>query len=140
LRLGAGPKGFENIKRQEFFKPLDWVKLLKKELTPPFVPLVKDAADTSFVSKEILVESVKETYEEAETALGDGDKVSLKFVKQIFARKICRAYMFCALSFSQPTISPLFGFLFSSNNGYVIVPRLRSCQGEFANFAYHPTE
>jgi len=72
-RLGAGSKGLEDIQRQEFFKPIDWVKLYKKETRPPFVPNVKGGADTSFVSKEFLVEAVKETYEAPEEVL-EGDK------------------------------------------------------------------
>jgi len=37
-RLGSGPDGVEEIKRHAFFKSIDWNRLLRKELNPPFKP------------------------------------------------------------------------------------------------------
>lgn len=37
-RLGCGPNGEDDIKGHPFFKPIDWVKLEKLEVVPPFVP------------------------------------------------------------------------------------------------------
>lgn len=39
-RLGAGPDGFEDIKRHEFFATIDWVNLARKRVRPPFIPAV----------------------------------------------------------------------------------------------------
>lgn len=73
-RLGAGREGVNEIKKAEFFSPIDWEKLYRKEITPPFVPKVKGANDTAFVSKEFLGEKVKETYEAPSEVLDGGDK------------------------------------------------------------------
>ncbi|TNN55139.1 Ribosomal protein S6 kinase alpha-2 [Liparis tanakae] len=45
-RLGAGPDGVEEIKRHRFFASLDWIKLYRKELRPPFKPTVGRPEDT----------------------------------------------------------------------------------------------
>lgn len=37
-RLGAGPDGAEKLKRCAFFKGIDWNALVRKDITPPFVP------------------------------------------------------------------------------------------------------
>ncbi|XP_060780611.1 ribosomal protein S6 kinase alpha-2 isoform X2 [Neoarius graeffei] len=45
-RLGAGPDGVEEIKRHHFFANIDWNKLYRKELKPPFKPAVGRPEDT----------------------------------------------------------------------------------------------
>ncbi|KAF7665004.1 hypothetical protein LDENG_00156670 [Lucifuga dentata] len=45
-RLGAGPDGVEEIKRHRFFASIDWSKLYRKELRPPFKPTVGRPEDT----------------------------------------------------------------------------------------------
>ncbi|XP_026176377.1 ribosomal protein S6 kinase alpha-2 [Mastacembelus armatus] len=45
-RLGAGPEGVEEIKRHRFFASVDWNKLYKKEVRPPFKPTVGRPEDT----------------------------------------------------------------------------------------------
>ncbi|CAF2984486.1 unnamed protein product [Rotaria sp. Silwood2] len=37
-RLGAGPDGFRNIQKHPFFVSIDWDKLYRKEIEPPFIP------------------------------------------------------------------------------------------------------
>lgn len=39
-RLGAGPNGFDEIKRHEFFATIDWENLQRKKVRPPFIPAV----------------------------------------------------------------------------------------------------
>uniref|UniRef100_A0A3Q3X6M1 Ribosomal protein S6 kinase n=1 Tax=Mola mola TaxID=94237 RepID=A0A3Q3X6M1_MOLML len=45
-RLGAGPDGVEEIKRHHFFASIDWKKLYRKEMRPPFKPTVGRPEDT----------------------------------------------------------------------------------------------
>ncbi|XP_046885897.1 ribosomal protein S6 kinase alpha-2 isoform X2 [Hypomesus transpacificus] len=45
-RLGAGPDGVEEIKRHDFFRPVDWNKLYRREIKPPFKPAVGRPEDT----------------------------------------------------------------------------------------------
>ncbi|XP_024151924.1 ribosomal protein S6 kinase alpha-2 isoform X1 [Oryzias melastigma] len=45
-RLGAGPDGIEEIKRHRFFASIDWKKLYRKEVRPPFKPSVGRPEDT----------------------------------------------------------------------------------------------
>ncbi|XP_072320964.1 ribosomal protein S6 kinase alpha-2 [Eucyclogobius newberryi] len=45
-RLGAGPDGVEEIKRHRFFASINWNKLYKKEMRPPFKPSVGRPEDT----------------------------------------------------------------------------------------------
>ena len=37
-RLGAGPDGFRNLQKHPFFESIDWDKLYKKQIEPPFIP------------------------------------------------------------------------------------------------------
>lgn len=54
-RLGAGPNGINDIKSHCFFSTIDWARLEKKEVRPPFIPAVsRDDAfyfDVEYTSK-----------------------------------------------------------------------------------------
>lgn len=51
-RLGSGPNGIGDIKAHEFFATIDFVKLYKKEVTPPFIPAVARSDHTFHFDKE----------------------------------------------------------------------------------------
>lgn len=40
-RLGGGISGAEELKRHRFLKHLDWAALERKQIPPPFLPIIK---------------------------------------------------------------------------------------------------
>ncbi|XP_014676984.1 PREDICTED: ribosomal protein S6 kinase alpha-1-like, partial [Priapulus caudatus] len=50
--LGAGPEGVEEIKKHHYFSTIDWEKLLKRALAPPFKPAVSRAEDAFYFDTE----------------------------------------------------------------------------------------
>jgi serine/threonine protein kinase len=51
-RLGSGPADAEDIKAHLFFSDINWEKLSKGQIPPPFVPIVKNSLDTSQFDNE----------------------------------------------------------------------------------------
>ncbi|KAJ6236669.1 non-specific serine/threonine protein kinase [Anaeramoeba flamelloides] len=70
-RLGS--KGFNEIKKHDFFKKIDWIKLEKKKIAPPFKPKVKkdpkdiSCFDPKLTNKRIEDQNYDEDEEEGET-------------------------------------------------------------------------
>ncbi len=46
--LGGGPDDAKEIMTQDFFKSIEWDKLYRKEITPPFRPMLTSDTDTSY--------------------------------------------------------------------------------------------
>ena len=51
-RLGASEKDAEDIKRQAFFKSINWDLLLSRRIKPPFKPCIKSKDDVSNFDEE----------------------------------------------------------------------------------------
>jgi RAC serine/threonine-protein kinase len=51
-RLGGGPEDWREIQVAEFFKPIDWDKLYRKEIEPPFKPQLRSETDTTYFDSE----------------------------------------------------------------------------------------
>ena len=43
------------LKKHEFFRDLDWDRLAHSEITPPFVPKIKDEKDLKYFDKVVIV-------------------------------------------------------------------------------------
>jgi len=59
-RLGA-TRGLDEIKEQPFFKTIDFDKLIKKEISPPFQPAVTKSDDTYYFDKEYTSRTPKDS-------------------------------------------------------------------------------
>lgn len=59
-RLGF-KNGLEEIKEQPFFKSIDFVKLFRKEISPPFKPAVTQMDDTCYFDKEFTNREAKDS-------------------------------------------------------------------------------
>ncbi|KAL3220224.1 hypothetical protein MRX96_030046 [Rhipicephalus microplus] len=55
-RLGTSEKDAEDVKKQAFFRNINWEHLLMKKLKPPFVPTVKSPEDVSNFDEEFTCE------------------------------------------------------------------------------------
>nr|XP_039270469.1 serine/threonine-protein kinase N2-like isoform X1 [Styela clava] len=51
-RLGASERDAEDVKKQPFFRKLDWTTLFQRKLKPPFVPTIRSATDVSNFDEE----------------------------------------------------------------------------------------
>uniref|UniRef100_A0A915NTB0 non-specific serine/threonine protein kinase n=1 Tax=Meloidogyne floridensis TaxID=298350 RepID=A0A915NTB0_9BILA len=60
-RLGGGPDDYREIQATAFFKPIDWEKLYRKEIEPPFKPQLSSESDTSYFDSEFTREAVQLT-------------------------------------------------------------------------------
>uniref|UniRef100_A0A914IAD9 non-specific serine/threonine protein kinase n=1 Tax=Globodera rostochiensis TaxID=31243 RepID=A0A914IAD9_GLORO len=60
-RLGGGPDDYREIQATEFFRPIDWDRLYRKEIEPPFKPQLNSESDTSYFDAEFTREAVQLT-------------------------------------------------------------------------------
>uniref|UniRef100_A0A8C3ANW9 protein kinase C n=1 Tax=Cyclopterus lumpus TaxID=8103 RepID=A0A8C3ANW9_CYCLU len=56
-RLGSGEKDAEDVKKQPFFRGIDWEDLLQRKLPPPFVPTIGGKEDVSNFDMEFTAEA-----------------------------------------------------------------------------------
>ncbi|XP_045714940.1 ribosomal protein S6 kinase alpha-1 isoform X1 [Phyllostomus hastatus] len=60
-RLGSGPDGAEEIKRHIFYSTIDWNKLYRREIKPPFKPAVAQPDDTFYFDTEFTSRTPKDS-------------------------------------------------------------------------------
>eukprot|EP00761_Pharyngomonas_kirbyi_P012459 gb/GECH01012486.1/.p1 GENE.gb/GECH01012486.1/~~gb/GECH01012486.1/.p1 ORF type:complete len:482 (+),score=103.06 gb/GECH01012486.1/:1-1446(+) len=62
-RLGC--QSFEDIKKHEFFRNIDWDALYNRKLTPPFVPQLTSEEDHSYFDEEFTQERARDSFAQA---------------------------------------------------------------------------
>ncbi|XP_056623296.1 ribosomal protein S6 kinase alpha-1 isoform X1 [Triplophysa dalaica] len=60
-RLASGPDGAEEIKRHSFYVTIDWNKLFRREIKPPFRPAVARPDDTFYFDSEFTSRTPKDS-------------------------------------------------------------------------------
>jgi len=55
-RLGSSERDAEDVKKQAFFRNINWEDLLARKIQPPFVPTVQSMEDVSNFDEEFTVE------------------------------------------------------------------------------------
>uniref|UniRef100_A0A8C5C000 Ribosomal protein S6 kinase n=1 Tax=Gadus morhua TaxID=8049 RepID=A0A8C5C000_GADMO len=60
-RLGAGPDGVEEIKRHHFYNTIDWNKLFRREIPPPFKPASGRPDDTFYFDPEFTAKTPRDS-------------------------------------------------------------------------------
>uniref|UniRef100_A0AC34Q0W4 Uncharacterized protein n=1 Tax=Panagrolaimus sp. JU765 TaxID=591449 RepID=A0AC34Q0W4_9BILA len=53
-RLGGGPDDWREIQVHDFFKPIDWEKIYRKEIEPPFKPILQSETDTTYFDSHVM--------------------------------------------------------------------------------------
>ncbi|XP_067863018.1 ribosomal protein S6 kinase alpha-2-like isoform X2 [Heptranchias perlo] len=111
-RLGAGADGVEETKRQPFFANIDWNKLYRRELKPPFRPAVARPDDTFYFDPEFTERTPKDS---------PGVPPSAS------AHKLFRGFSFVATGLEEEEIK-------TENSKLVIHPVLQQLHGNNMNF------
>lgn len=60
-RLASGSDGAEELKRHPFFSTIDWNKLFRREIKPPFKPVVAKPDDTAYFDSEFTSRTPKDS-------------------------------------------------------------------------------
>ena len=69
-RIGAGNKGFENLKKHKYFEGINWNDLENKKITPPFIPNIEGPFDLKYFDK-VFTDEVNITKEYDELNFND---------------------------------------------------------------------
>ncbi|XP_054832004.1 serine/threonine-protein kinase N1-like isoform X2 [Eublepharis macularius] len=56
-RLGSSERDAEDVKKQPFFRSIEWEALLARKIKPPFVPVIKGREDISNFDEEFTAEA-----------------------------------------------------------------------------------
>lgn len=79
-RLGAGPTDAAEIKSHPFFSDIDWEKLYRREITPPFIPVVGEGEDdTKYFDEEFTSERATDTIAEVTEAVVNAEEAFKDF-------------------------------------------------------------
>jgi len=70
MRMGSSEADALELKRHPWFKPIDWEKLMRREIEPPFKPRVQNPLDTSNFDEEFTSQAIDEDEEGQKVAKG----------------------------------------------------------------------
>ncbi|XP_059848059.1 serine/threonine-protein kinase N2 [Hypanus sabinus] len=77
-RLGSSERDAEEVKKQPFFREIDWEALLAKKVKPPFIPTIKDREDVSNFDEEFTAEEAKLTPPREPRILSEKEQIMFK--------------------------------------------------------------
>ncbi|XP_072420364.1 serine/threonine-protein kinase N2 [Chiloscyllium punctatum] len=77
-RLGSSERDAEEVKKQPFFREIDWQALLAKKVKPPFVPTIRDREDVSNFDEEFTAEEATLTPPREPRLLTDKEQIMFK--------------------------------------------------------------
>uniref|UniRef100_UPI00398F53D0 serine/threonine-protein kinase N2 n=1 Tax=Pristiophorus japonicus TaxID=55135 RepID=UPI00398F53D0 len=77
-RLGSSERDAEEVKKQPFFREINWEALLAKRMKPPFVPTIKDREDVSNFDEEFTAEEATLTPPREPRILTDKEQIMFK--------------------------------------------------------------
>ncbi|XP_041033002.1 serine/threonine-protein kinase N2 [Carcharodon carcharias] len=77
-RLGSSERDAEEVKKQPFFREIDWQALLAKKVKPPFVPTIKDREDVSNFDEEFTAEEATLTPPREPRILTEKEQIMFK--------------------------------------------------------------
>ncbi|XP_067829314.1 serine/threonine-protein kinase N2 [Heptranchias perlo] len=77
-RLGSSERDAEEVKKQPFFREIEWEALLAKKLKPPFVPTIKDREDVSNFDEEFTAEKATLTPPREPRILTEKEQIMFK--------------------------------------------------------------
>ncbi|XP_059495853.1 serine/threonine-protein kinase N2 isoform X2 [Stegostoma tigrinum] len=77
-RLGSSERDAEEVKKQPFFREIDWQALLAKKVKPPFVPTIRDREDVSNFDEEFTAEEATLTPPREPRILTEKEQIMFK--------------------------------------------------------------
>ncbi|XP_069783647.1 serine/threonine-protein kinase N2 [Narcine bancroftii] len=88
-RLGSSERDAEEVKKQPFFREIDWEALLAKRMKPPFVPSIKDREDVSNFDEEFTAEEAKLTPPREARVLSEKEQTMFKEFDYVSENCLC---------------------------------------------------
>uniref|UniRef100_A0A665W6H8 non-specific serine/threonine protein kinase n=1 Tax=Echeneis naucrates TaxID=173247 RepID=A0A665W6H8_ECHNA len=113
-RLGSGADGAEEIKRHGFFSTIDWNKLFRREVKPPFRPAVARPDDTFYFDSEFTSRTPKDSPGVPPSAGAHQLFRGFSFIA------LSRLSLTAALKVSTPLLQQLHGKNLLFSDGYIL--------------------
>ncbi|KAM3595495.1 uncharacterized protein V6R79_024300 [Siganus canaliculatus] len=116
-RLGSGADGAEEIKRHGFFATIDWNKLFRREVKPPFKPAVARPDDTFYFDSEFTSRTPKDSPGVPPSAGAHQLFRGFSFIASSLLEEECLAE---SVKASDPVVQQLHGKNVLFSDGYIL--------------------